>query len=145
MLSYLYDSRIIIYKSSHEYTIIMLFQDLSWPKAHPLFNLLLVVKLPNSAIKAIYFIAFLLVILPVYDHPSPSGAKIILVEFQYHRVCHQLETCKQNLKKNVRPTTCLQCTGTCQHVIGGSYNFLFLVAGVTLITCWHLSASCKEL
>lgn len=76
-------------QSSHEWRVTMLFQDLSWPKALPLCNLLLVVKLPNSTIKAIYFSAFLLVVLPVYDHPSPSGAGIILVELQYHRVCQQ--------------------------------------------------------
>lgn len=52
--------------------LIILFQDLGWPKAFPLCDLLIVVKLPNSTIKSIYFIAFLTVVLPVYHHSSPS-------------------------------------------------------------------------
>lgn len=67
----------------------ILIQDLGWPKVFPPCNLLIFVKLPNSTIEAIYFIAFLLVALPVYHHSSPFWVRRILAELQYHWICQQ--------------------------------------------------------
>lgn len=65
----------------------LLFQDSIRPKAPPPRDLLVVVKLSNSAVEPVRFVPFLAVVLPIYRRPSPSGARIVLAEVECYCIC----------------------------------------------------------
>lgn len=65
-----------------------LIQDSGWPEPFPHWNLILMVKLSNSSIKSICFIAFFSMLLLIYHCSSPSWSWSVLVKLQYHQFCN---------------------------------------------------------